>query len=201
MFRNLSTLLATALFTTASFAAVPSGSPAPAFSGTDALSGKQISLDQFKGKIVVLEWNNFECPFVHKFYDSGAMQKLQKSATADGIVWVTINSSAEGKEGYLKDNATAKAAVVEHHGNESYFLRDPAGIIGHAYGAKSTPTMFVIDKTGTLVYQGAIDSIPTPDPKDIPKATNYVTETLKSLKDGTPIKTATTQSYGCFVKY
>lgn len=201
MFRTLSTLAATALLATATFAAVPSGSPAPAFTGTDALSGKAVTLDALKGKTVVLEWNNFECPFVHKFYDSDTMQKLQKSATADGIIWVTINSSADGKEGFLKDDATAKAAVVEHHGNETYFLRDPSGTIGHAYGAKSTPTMFVIDKTGTLVYQGAIDSIPSGDVNDIPKATNYVTEALKSLKAGTPVKVATTQSYGCFVKY
>jgi peroxiredoxin len=201
MFRKVSTLLATAFFATVTFAAVPSGSPAPAFSGTDALSGKPVRLDALKGKVVVLEWNNFECPFVHKFYDSGTMQKLQKTATADGVVWVTINSNAEGKEGYLADDATAKAAVAEHHGSETYFLRDPSGTIGHAYGAKSTPTMFVIDKSGMLVYQGAIDSIPTPDVNDIPKATNYVTEALKSVKAGTPVKTSQTQSYGCFVKY
>jgi peroxiredoxin len=201
MFRQLSALLATALLATATFAAVPSGSPAPAFSGTDALSGKAINLDQMKGKIVVLEWNNFECPFVHKFYDSNTMQTLQKAAVQDGVIWVTVNSSAEGKEGYLKDDATAKAAVLEHKGNESFFLRDPSGTIGHAYGAKSTPTMFVIDKNGTLVYQGAIDSIPSPDVNEIPKATNYVTEALKSLKAGTPVKTTQTQSYGCFVRY
>ena len=201
MFRKLSTLVATVLIATTTFAAVPSGSPAPAFSGTDALSGKPVSLDKLKGKTVVLEWNNFECPFVHKFYDSGTMQKLQKDATADGVVWIAINSNAEGKEGYLKDDATAKAAVAEHHGNETYFLRDPSGTIGHAYGAKSTPTMIVIDKTGTLVYQGAIDSIPSGDKDDIAKADNYVTDALQSLKAGTPLKVTQTQSYGCFVKY
>jgi hypothetical protein len=201
MFRNVSALIAIALFSTASFAAVPSGSPAPAFSGMDALSGKPVSLDALKGKTVVLEWNNFECPFVHKFYDSGTMQKLQKSATADGVIWVTINSNAAGKEGFLKDDATAKAAVAEHHGNETYFLRDPSGAIGHAYGAKSTPNMIVIDKTGTLVYQGAIDSIPSPNIDDIAKADNYVTDALQAVKAGAKPKTTQTQSYGCFVKY
>ena len=181
MFRKVSTFIAAALFTTATLAAVPSGSPAPAFSGTDALSGKPVSLAALKGKTVVLEWNNFECPFVHKFYDSGTMQKLQKDAEKEGVIWVTINSSAEGKEGFLKDDATAKAAIAEHKGNETYFLRDADGTIGHLYGAKSTPTMFVIDASGTLVYQGAIDSIPSPDVNDIAKATNYVTEALKAV--------------------
>ena len=201
MFRKVSTFIAAALFTTATLAAVPSGSPAPAFSGTDALSGKPVSLAALKGKTVVLEWNNFECPFVHKFYDSGTMQKLQKDAEKEGVIWVTINSSAEGKEGFLKDDATAKAEIAEHKGNETYFLRDADGTIGHLYGAKSTPTMFVIDASGTLVYQGAIDSIPSPDVNDIAKATNYVTEALKSVKEGKPVKVASTQSYGCFVKY
>ena len=201
MFRQLSVLAAAALFATATFAAVPSGHPAPTFTGTDALSGKTVSLDALKGKTIVLEWNNFECPFVHKFYDSGTMQKLQKAATDDGVIWVTINSNAEGKEGFLASDAAAKAAVAAHHGNETYFLRDPHGTIGHLYGAKSTPTMIVIDKTGTLVYQGAIDSIPTPDVTDIAKADNYVTDALQSLKAGTPVKTTQTQSYGCFVKY
>ena len=200
MFRFTS-FLATALFATASFAAVPSGSPAPAFSGTDALSGKTVSTETLKGHTVVLEWNNFECPFVHKFYDSNTMQTLQKAAVEDGVIWVTINSSAEGKEGYLKDDDTAKIAVAAHKANESFFLRAPSGTIGHAYGAKSTPTMVVIDKAGTIVYQGAIDSIPSTDVNDIPNATNYVTEALKSLKAGTPVKVGTTQAYGCFVKY
>ena len=200
MFRPLA-FIATALFATASFAAVPTGQPAPAFTGTDALTGKPITSEQMKGKIVVLEWNNFECPFVHKFYDSNTMQTLQKAAVQDGVIWVAINSNAEGKEGYLKDDATAKAAVLEHKGNESFFLRDPSGTIGHLYGAKSTPTMVVIDKNGTISYQGAIDSIPSPNVNDIPKATNYVTEALKSLKGGTPVAVKQTQSYGCFVKY
>ncbi len=200
MLRSLLLFSAATLFATTALAATI-GEPAPAFSATDAITGKPISNETLKGKIVVLEWNNFQCPFVHKFYDSGTMQKLQAAAVKDGVEWISVNSSAENKEGYLHDAATAKAAIAEHHSHASHYLLDHDGKIGHAFGAKSTPTMAVIDKNGTLVYEGAIDSIPSPDVNDIPKATNYVTATLASLKAGTPIAVTHTQAYGCFVKY
>lgn len=203
MLRSALVLLATAFVASASFAAfsTPEQPPAPLFKGKDVLSGKTISSTDFKGKTVVVEWNNFGCPFVQKFYNSGTMQQLQADAVKDGVIWVSVNSSAKGKEGYFADAAAAKAAVAEHHSNASYYLLDPNGLIGHAFGAKATPHMFVIDGKGNLAYQGAIDSKPTPDPADIAGATNYVTEALASLKAGKPIKTSSTQAYGCFVKY
>lgn len=200
MFRSVLTFAAVALMASVTFATSIT-QPATDFKGTDALSGKEIALSDFKGKTVVLEWNNFGCPFVQKFYGSGTMQKLQAEAVKDGVVWITINSSAEGKEGYFKDDAEAKAAFTKQKGNASHYLRDADGTIGHAYGAKTTPHMYVIDAQGMLVYQGAIDSKPTPDAADIKGATNYVTAALESLKKGAPIKESSTQAYGCFVKY
>lgn len=201
MFRTLATLAATTLLSTAAFAATV-GEPAPAFKGVDVISGKEVTNASLKGKTVVMEWNNFGCPFVRKFYSSNTMQKLQEDATKDtGVVWVSVNSSAAGKEGYLKDATEAKSAIAEHKLHASAYVLDHDGAIGKAFGAKTTPHMFVIDAAGKLAYQGAIDSVPSPDSADIAGATNYVMEALKSLKAGAPIKTATTQPYGCFVKY
>lgn len=201
MFRSLTMLIAVALFSTAALAEVKTGEPAPNFSATDTLTGKPVSLEALKGKIVVLEWNNFECPFVKKFYSTNTMQSLQKAAVKDGVVWISINSGAPGKEGAISNATNAQAAVRDHGSNASHYLLDHDGTIGHLYGAKATPHMYVIDKEGTLVYQGAIDSIKSPYVEDIAKATNYVTEALNSLKAGTPVKVGTTQAYGCFVKY
>lgn len=201
MLRSVVTFLATGLIAGAALAAATVGEPAPSFKGTDVITGKPISNADFKGKIVVVEWNNFECPFVKKFYNSGAMQELQENAAKDDVVWVTVNSSAEGKEGYLRDAVAAKSAIAAHNAKEAHFLLDHNGTIGHAFGAKSTPHMFVIDKKGNLAYQGAIDSKPTADAADIASSTNYVTAALESLKAGKPIKTPVTQAYGCFVKY
>lgn len=201
MLRSALAFLATSLIATAALAAVTVGQPAPAFTGTDVLSGKTITSSELKGKIVVLEWNNFGCPFVHKYYDGGAMQKLQADATKQGVVWVSINSSAEGKEGFLKDATEAKTALAEHKAVPSHYLLDHDGTIGHAYGAKTTPHMFVIDQDGKLAYQGAIDSKPTPDPADIATATPYVSDAIAALKAGKTIANATTKPYGCFVKY
>lgn len=199
--RSAITFLATSLIAGAAFAAAAIGEPAPTFKGTDVITGQAITNADFKGKIVVVEWNNFECPFVKKFYNSGTMQELQENAAKDDVVWVTVNSSAEGKEGYLRDATAAKLAIAQHQGKEAHFLLDRDGTIGRSFGAKSTPHMFVIDKKGNLAYQGAIDNKPTPDAADIPDATNYVSAALQSLKDGKPIKTPVTQAYGCFVKY
>lgn len=201
MLRRVTIFLTTVWLASSALAAVTVGEPAPTFSGVDVISGKPISNDNLKGKTVVLEWNQFGCPFVHKFYSVGAMQQLQAKAVKDGVVWVSINSSAEGKEGYLRDAKEAKAAIAKHKSNASHYLLDHDGSIGHAYGAKTTPHIFIIDANGTLVYQGAIDSKPTADTADIATATNYVNETLMALKDGKPVKTSATRPYGCFVKY
>lgn len=200
--RRFFTVFAAAFFvSSAAFAAAPTGKPAPEFTATDALSGKEITLSQFKGKPVVLEWNNFECPFVKKHYGAGNMQDVQKKAVEGGAVWITVNSSAADKQGNFTSDADAAKAVKDHHGNQQYYVRDLDGKIGRAYGASTTPHMFVIDADGTLVYTGAIDSKPTPDPKDIASATNYVLAALQALKDGKPVSPANTQPYGCGVKY
>jgi peroxiredoxin len=201
MLRAISSFSITLFVASAAFAAVTVGKPAPAFTGTDAISGTVVSNATLKGKTVVLEWNNFGCPFVKKFYEPGAMQAQQAAAIKDGVVWVVVNSSAAGKEGHLKDASAVKAALAERKSTPSHYLLDHDGKIGHAFGAKTTPHMFVISKDGTLAYQGAIDSESSADAADIAKATNYVTEALAALKAGTPVKAATTQPYGCAVKY
>lgn len=200
MLRSLATFAATTLLATAAFAATV-GEAAPAFKATDVITGKEISNESLKGKTVVMEWNNFGCPFVKKFYGSNTMQKLQADAVKDGVVWVSVNSSAAGKEGHLKDAAEAKAAIAERKGAPSHYLLDHDGKIGHAFGAKTTPHMFVIDKDGKLAYQGAIDNKPTPEAADIADATNHVTAALADLKAGKPVATSSTQPYGCAVKY
>ncbi len=180
-------------------AQVESGTPAPQFSATDT-EGKPVSLSALKGKPVVLEWSNHKCPFVVKHYESGNMQKIQKAAAEQGAVWMTILSSAEGKQGYVSDEE-ANALTKEHDAHPAHVIRDVSGEIGRMYGAKTTPHMYVIDAEGTLVYQGAIDDKPTADQADIEGATNYVTNALDALKDGKLPEISTTQPYGCAVKY
>lgn len=175
--------------------------PAPSFTVTDAISGQKISLSQFKGHPVVLEWNNFECPFVKKFYSVGAMQKLQEQAAADGVIWISVNSSAPGKEGYLADAAALKPHLAEQKSHAAYYVLDHDGALGHLYGAKTTPHLFVIDKNGVLAYAGAIDDKQSADSADIATAHNYVSAALASLAAGEPIKVSSTRSYGCSVKY
>lgn len=192
-------------FTAGAFIAQPAlaaaivGQPAPDFTATDA-AGKTVHLSDYKGKIVVLEWTSSECPFVHKHYDSGNMQKLQKAAAADGIVWLSVDSSAEGHAGYMK-GAEAQAWEKQEGAAPADFLIDASGAVGHLYGAQTTPHMFVIGKDGKLVYAGAIDSILTADQADIAKATNYVTAAIDALKAGKPVEVSSTKSYGCGVKY
>ncbi len=175
------------------------GQAAPAFTGTDT-KGQAHALADFKGKTVVLEWTNHLCPYVKKHYGSGNMQKLQTAATADGVVWLSIVSSAEGKQGHVTPEEADKI-VAEAGAKPTAKLLDPAGEIGKAYGAKTTPHMYVIDPNGTLVYAGAIDSNSSADPKTIEGATNYVAEALAAVKAGTPVATAETEAYGCSVKY
>lgn len=194
-------IMAVTLLLAGSAQAMEIGKPAPDFSATDALSGKPVTLSGLHGKTVVLEWNNFGCPFVQKHYRTGNMQAQQKAAIADGVVWITVNSSGEGKQGYLKDGAEVKAALAEHKAAPSHYLLDHDGTIGRAYEAKSTPTMVVIDAQGMLAYEGAIDDTPTPNDADLAHATQYVPAALAALKAGKPIAVAQTRAYGCGVKY
>ncbi|HEY5809230.1 MAG TPA: redoxin domain-containing protein [Povalibacter sp.] len=174
------------------------GQAAPAFTLKDA-DGKTRSLADFKGKTVVLEWTNAECPFVKKHY-SGNIQAQQGGATADDVVWLTINSGADGKQGHV-DGAGAKQVIVRTGGKQTAYLLDSPGDVGRSYGAKTTPHLFVIDGKGTLQYAGAIDSIPSADAADLAKATQYVPQALADLKGGKPVRVASSQPYGCSVKY
>jgi peroxiredoxin len=181
-------------------AADPSvGKAAPAFALAD-VDGKKRSLSEFKGKYVVLEWVNHGCPFVRKHYGSGNMQALQKEMTGKGVVWLSVCSSAEGKEGYMTP-AEWKKAEAEKGAAPTDVLLDPEGAVGHLYGAKSTPHMFVITPEGTLVYKGAIDDKPTYDPEDVKGAKNYVRQALAEAMAGKPVSEPETKAYGCSVKY
>jgi peroxiredoxin len=176
------------------------GEPAPAFTLTD-LAGKSHQLADFKGKTVVLEWTNPECPFVVKHYESsGNLPATQKAATADGVVWLQINSAAAGKQGDY-DVAAVQAWLAKNQAAATAYLRDRDGKVGKAYGAKTTPHLYVINPEGVLVYQGAIDSNRSTDAKDIADAENYVKSALAALKAGKPVATPSTQPYGCGVKY
>src|SRR3954462_11965449 len=197
--------LLTALLTIAAFAALfavdsPAvGTNAPDFSLTDS-KGKTQSVSQYKGKYVVLEWFNPECPFVKKHYGSGNMQKLQEEFTGKGVVWLSIDSSAPGLEGNLTaDQANKKMA--EWKTKQTALLLDTEGKAGQAYGAKNTPHMFVINPEGKIVYEGAIDSKASPNPADIANATNYVKVALDESLAGKTVSTANTKPYGCSVKY
>jgi peroxiredoxin len=162
--------------------------------------GKSHSLSDYKGKFVVLEWTNPQCPFVHKFYDSGTMQKLQKEETAKGVVWLRVNSGAPGHDGA---QTADEAAAYEKSNNvaSTETLLDPAGSVGHEFGATNTPQMFVINKDGTLIYAGGIDDKPSADPADIATAKNFVRAALDEAMAGKPVSTASARPYGCSVKY
>jgi len=193
---GLSSLIAASLFGADS---PPVGSNAPEFSLPDA-KGKTHSLGEFKGKYVVLEWFNPECPFVKKHYGSGNMQKLQQEFTSKGVVWLTIDSSAPGLEGSLTPEQ-ASNTMNSWKTRQTAFLLDPEGKAGRAYGAKNTPHMFVINPEGKIVYEGAIDSKASPNPADIPNSTNYVKAALEESLSGKPVSTPNTKPYGCSVKY
>lgn len=175
------------------------GQPAPAFSAVD-LDGKTRSLAEFKGKYVVLEWHNQGCPFVKKHYDSGNMQKLQKELTGKGAVWLSIISSAPGKQGYVTP-AEEKSFLAEKQAAPTTVLFDPEGTVGKTYGAKTTPHMFVIDDKGVLVYAGAIDDNPSADAADAATAKNFVRAAYDEASAGKPVTTSSTAPYGCGVKY
>lgn len=191
-------LLAVMLFASPTMAATV-GDMAPEFQAKTT-TGANFSLAAQKGEIVVLEWSNPDCPFVHKHYDSGNMQALQKKYTAKGIVWVTIVSSAKGNQGYMEASALTKI-MADRGAAPTAIIQDPEGTIGHLYDAKTTPHMFVIDKDGKLAYAGAIDNIPSVDKADIAKATNYVEQAIGELETGKAVSMPRTSSYGCSVKY
>lgn len=175
------------------------GKAAPAFTGVDS-NGKSHTLSDFKGKYVVLEWLNHGCPYVRKHYDGQNMQGLQKEFTGKDVVWLSIISSAEGKQGYSTPEK-ANADVKENGASPTAVLIDPKGEIGRLYGAKTTPHMFVIDPAGNVIYKGAIDSVKSADKDDVAGATNYVRAALTEAMAGKPVSQAVTTAYGCSVKY
>ena len=181
------------------WAAPQVGSTAPAFKLND-VNGRVVSLSDYKGKTVVLEWHNPGCPYVKKHYDSGSMQKTQAQAKADGAVWLTINSGAPGKQGHMS-GAEAKALVASQRLNSTAYLLDPKGVVGKGYGATTTPHMYIIDGRGTLVYSGGIDDKPTNKQSDIAGARNHVLAALGELKAGKAVSVSTSRPYGCSVKY
>ena len=204
MYKNLG--IALALTLAASPAASPAwaadakiGEPAPAFTLTDT-AGVTHNLSDFAGKTVVLEWTNHDCPFVKKHYNGENMQRQQADATADGVVWLVVNSSAEGKQGHVSA-AQADRIQADWKAQQTAYLFDTDGTVGQAYGAKTTPHMYIIDADGVLRYNGAIDSIPSANVADIEKAEQYVELALAELAAGQPVSRPLTQPYGCSVKY
>ncbi len=177
----------------------PVGTAAPDFSLTDS-NGKAHSLSQYKGKYVVLEWFNPECPFVKKHYGSDNMQKLQQEYTSKGVVWLTIDSNAPGAEGNMTPEQAQKI-MSSWKTHQTALLLDPESKVARSYGAKNTPDMIVINPEGKIVYEGAIDNKPTPNPNDIPSSTNYVKAALDESLAGKPVSNPTTKPYGCSVKY
>jgi len=187
------------LFCLPAYAAPEIGQPAPDFTATDT-NGNPVTLSDYRGKIVVLEWSNHECPFVRKHYETGNMQALQKEATDDGVIWLTIVSSARDRQGYTTPEQ-ANAIMKDVGSRATARILDPEGTLGRLYDARTTPHMFVIAPDGTLAYMGAIDDMPSPRHETVNGARNYVRMAIQSLKEGAPVNPATTRPYGCAVKY
>ncbi|MCU0940286.1 MAG: thioredoxin family protein [Burkholderiaceae bacterium] len=175
------------------------GQPAPAFTLT-AIDGKPVSLSDFRGRYVVLEWNNPHCPFVVKHYGSGNMQSLQKRFSADNVAWLTINST-NANHGEFMAPAALGTWMKEQGGSPTAVMLDADGKVGRAYGARTTPHMYVIDPKGTLVYAGAIDDKRSANAADVKTAQNYVVQAMAELKAGKPVSAASTAAYGCSIKY
>jgi peroxiredoxin len=192
-------LLTAAALVFSSANAAPPGDAAPAFSEVNT-AGKTVSLADFKGKTVVLEWTNNGCPFVQKHYNSKNMQNTQAAATADGVVWLSVISSKPGAQGNVTP-AQADKLTTDRGAKPTHVLLDPDGSMGRAYGAKTTPHIYIITPDGKIAYNGAIDSIQSNRVEDIPKATNYVTAALANLEAGKAPDPALTVPYGCDVKY
>ena len=190
--------LAFATLTCAALASAPPGQPAPAFSLTD-LAGQPVSLADYKGRTVVLEWHNFECPFVQKHYRSGNMQALQKKYAND-VVWLAVTSTARDASDYMEPAAISRK-LGDFKAAPAHYLMDTPGSVGMAYGAKTTPHMYIIDPSGKVVYNGAIDDRKSTNVEDVKTAKNYVAAALDEMKAGKPVSVAATTPYGCSVHY
>lgn len=186
-------------FAASAFAEPVIDQPAPTFYGVTS-EGSTVNLAALRGKTVVLEWTNHECPFVKKHYESGNIPQLQKEAAAQGVVWLQVISSAQGKQGYV-DGPTAIKLNEARGAKPAYTILDPTGKIGKLYNAQTSPHLFIINTDGVLVYKGGIDSIPSAKPEDIAKATNYVRESLAALASGKKVPNPITKPYGCSIKY
>jgi peroxiredoxin len=182
-----------------SFAAATVGAPAPTWSLVSS-TGPTISLADHKGKIVILEWTNHDCPYVRKHYDTSNMQNLQREATGQGVVWLTVISSAPGTQGYVSAGE-ANELTKTRKAAPTAVLFDPTGVVGKAYGATNTPHMYVITKDGGLAYAGAIDDKPTTRKGDVESAQSYVRPALAAVTTGQPVKVPVTRAYGCTIKY
>jgi hypothetical protein len=191
-------LAVSTLFCATAFAAALPGQPAPSFQVTD-LAGKPVKLEDFKGKTVVLEWHNFGCPFVQKHYKSGNMQALQKKYGSD-VVWLAVNSTYKGASDWMEPGPL-NAELKKFNATPAAYLVDEPGQMGKAYGAKTTPHMYIIDPQGRVVYNGAIDDKRSTNPEDVKTSKNYVAMALDEMKAGKPVSTPATSPYGCSVKY
>jgi hypothetical protein len=187
------------IFDSAAGAAPQIGQPAPDFSALDS-KGNPVHLSDYRGKTVVLEWTNADCPYTRKHYNSGNMQNVQGLAQRSGVVWLSVVSSAPGKQGYV-NGAAADALTESRKAMPSAVLLDPSGTVARLYAAKTTPHMFVIDAKGTLQYMGGIDSIATSDEADIPRAEPFLKEAMLAVSQGNPVAHPVTKPYGCSIKY
>ena len=196
--KRLVALAVSTLFSAAALASAAVGQRAPAFTVTD-LSGKPVKLEDYKGKTIVLEWINFGCPFVMKHYSSGNMQALQKKYAND-VVWLAVNSTSKGHSDYAEPGPLG-VQLKQLGAAPARYLVDEPGVMGLAYGAKVTPHMYIIDPSGKVVYNGAIDDKRSTNPDDVKTSKNYLVAALDELKAGKPVSTASTAPYGCTIKY
>ena len=180
-------------------AAAKVGEAAPPFTATTS-TGPSVSLGDYRGKIVILEWTNHDCPYVRKHYETSNMQTLQKETIGQGVVWLTVISSAPGTQGYVSPSE-ANELTSSRKAAPTAVVLDPSGTVGKMYGATNTPHMYIVDKNGVLVYAGAIDDKPTTRRSDVQGAQNYVRAALQAVSAGQPVKTPVTRAYGCTVKY
>ena len=196
--QRLAAAAVTSIFAATAAASAAVGQQAPAFTVTD-LAGKPVKLEDYKGKTVVLEWTNFGCPFVMKHYNSGNMQALQKKYSSD-VVWLAVNSTNKSHSDYTEP--TKLTQQLQGFGSQpAKYLMDEPGSMGLAYGAKTTPHMYIIDPQGKVVYNGAIDDKRSTNPADVKTSKNYVVAALDELKAGKPVSVASTAPYGCTIKY
>ena len=180
-------------------AAAKVGEAAPTFTAITS-TGPSVSLGDYRGKIVILEWTNHDCPYVRKHYETSNMQTLQKETIGQGVVWLTVISSAPGTQGYVSPSEANELTSTRQAAPTAVVL-DPKGTVGRMYGATNTPHMYIVDKNGVLVYAGAIDDKPTTRRSDVQGAQNYVRAALQAVSAGQPVKTPVTRAYGCTVKY